>query len=173
MGKYDAVFSQLEDALEEIQQLTTELDNCTQVVEEWISLYQVIQEQLQDALSEVEYWQNLYMDLANITVNLSIDNLVVLERIDGKPSVVSADITVCVSTVDTSMLLLLEFWGEPIDCIWGYGSVLEDISEWPGNCKVFNVTMDFGFGVPPYKVVAKATLRPIHGLVLVEEVGPP
>jgi len=171
--KYDTIFSQLESTFAEIEQLSAELDNCTQVVEEWISLYQTIQEQLQNALSEVDYWQNLYMDLANITVDLSIDNLVVLERIDGKPSVVSADITVCVTTVDTPVLLLLEFWGEPIDCIWGYGSVLDNISEWTGNCSVFNVTMDFGIGVSPYKVVAKATLRPVHGMVLVEEVGPP
>ena len=172
-GMYESILLQLEDALAEIQLLSGQLDNCTQSAEEWMNLYQSIQLQLLEALSEVEYWRGLYMDLANITVDVGIDNLVVLERIDGKPSVVSADITVCVSTVETPMLLLLEFWGEPIDCVWGYGSIVEDVSGWPGNCKVFSVTMDFGIGVPPYHIVAKTTLMPIDGQDLTEVEGPP
>jgi hypothetical protein len=172
-SEYQLILQELDIALAEIQVLSEQLDNCTVVAEEWMSLYQSIQVQLAEALAEIDYWRDLYMDLANITMDISIDNLVVLERIGGKPSVVSADITVCVSTVDTPMFLLLEFWGEPIDCIWGYGSIAEDISEWPGNCKVFSVTMDFGMGVPPYKVVAKATLRPVSGFDQAEEEGPP
>ena len=172
-NQYQSILQELGIALSEIQVLSDQLDNCTIVAEEWMALYQSIQVQLAGALAEVEYWRDLYMDLANITLDISIDNLVVLERIGGKPSVVSADITVCVSTVDTPMILLLEFWGEPVDCIWGYGSIVEDISEWPGNCKVFSVTMDFGKGVPPYKVIAKATLRPVSGFDQVEEEGPP
>lgn len=169
---YISTQSELENALAEIQELSGQLSECQSEVEYWRELYLLTHSELEDALVEIEYWKTLYQDLANISLDLEIGNITVEERQGGKPSIVSADMTVCVSTIDTPIFLFLEFWAEPLDCIWGYGSLVEDVSEWSDNCKTFHVTLDFGTGVGPYKVVATASLRPIEGYDQDEEAGP-
>ncbi len=168
----DAMQSERDHWMMLYQELSGQHSQCLKQVEYWKNLYISTQSELEDALVEIEYWKTLYQDLANISVDLEIGNITVEERQGGKPSIVSADITVCVSTTDTPIFLFLEFWAEPLDCIWGYGSLVEDVSEWSDNCKTFHVTLDFGTGAGPYKVMATASLRPIEGYDQDEEAGP-
>ncbi len=155
------------------QTVNVHLSECQSEVNYWRTLYLARQSELDDALAEAARWKALYQGLANISLRLEIANVTVISRSCGKPSVVSADVKVCVSTKDTPMFMFLEYWAEPLDCIYGYGSILEDISSWPANCKTFRVTMSFGKGISSYKIVARASLRPIHGYDEIWQVGPP
>jgi len=154
------------------QSVSAQLSECQSEVRYWMSLYATCQSELEDALAEARYWKALYQGLANISLHLEIVNASVVSRSCGKPSVVSADIRVCVSTRETPIYMYLEYWAEPLDCVYGYGSILEDVSTWPGNCKTFRVTLNFGKGISSYKIVARASLRPIHGYDEVWKTGP-
>jgi len=154
------------------QSVSAQLSECQSEVRYWRSLYATCQSELEDALAEARYWKALYQGLANISLHLEIVNATVISRSCGKPSVVSADIRVCVSTRDTPIFMFLEYWAEPLDCVYGYGSILEDVSSWPADCKTFRVTMNFGKGLSSYKIVARASLRPIHGYDEAWKVGP-
>ncbi len=154
------------------QVLSGELAYWQSEAEYWKSLYQVCNSQLQGALAEIAYWRSLYEDLANLSVSVEVGNLSVVARKSGKPSVVSADIHVCVSATHTPMYLLLDYWAEPTDCVYGYGLIVEDVSTWASRCKTFHVTLNFGVGLGPYKVIARASLRPIAGYDESEECGP-
>jgi len=171
-GRYYTAASDLEDALATISELSDQLASCGSDVEYWRTLYESRQAELDDAVNQAAYWRGLYEQLANISVDMSIGNITVLERESGKPSRISADLEVCVSFTGAPVYLFLEYWAEPIDCVWGYGSLVEDVSDWAGRCKTFHVVLDFGTGVGPYKVIAKARLQPIHGYVEAEEIGP-
>ncbi len=171
-NRCDELMADLETVQAENEELSDQLEECSSRVNELEATCDSLQEELDQALSSVEYWHGLYDGLWNITLSLEIGNISVLDRECGKPSRISAEIMACVSTTESPMYLFLEYWAEPLDCVWGYGTITEEVSQWESTCKTFNVTLDFGTGVGPYKVISKGRLQPIHGAAEAEKRGP-
>jgi len=155
------------------EEVSRRLAECQEQREYWRQRFQVLQTELDEERANTAYWQKLYQELAGVYVNVTLGNVTVLERKSGLPSKVSVDITVWASTIQTPILLILEYWAEPTDCIYGYGSLAEDISTWPRRWKTFSVILDFKRGLSSYKVVATASLRPINGYDQGDVCGPP
>jgi hypothetical protein len=169
---YESTQSQLQAALASIGQLSAQLAQSQSEAQHWLDLYLSTQFQLQLALVQVEYWRDLYHNLANISVEVAMGNITVETRCVW-PYSVSTDILVCVSSTETPIYLVLEYWAESSGETYGYGSHIEDVSTWEGNCKTFPTITDFGTGLEVYNVVARASLRPLNGLDQAILPGPP